>query len=120
MKDRIEIKKVAKIEPKKNKNGEVKYVEVEYIKFYLHCDMGVLWMFDKPFSIGVYEYFRDNVSVTELHTYRYTCNKKLNKIVDRLPAHIKYVKQLAIEEREHAKEREVGRYDSNEDYEMAA
>lgn len=108
MKDRIEISK--EYDAKGN----------EIIKFSLHCDLGVLWMFNKPFSIGVYEYFRDNVSVTELRSYKYTCNKKLNKIVDCLPAHIKYVKQLATEERDYAKEREVSRYEKDNDYEIAA
>ena len=108
MKDRIEISKV--FEAKGN----------EVIKFYLHCDLGVLWMFNKPFSIGVYEYFHDNVSVTELRSYKYTCNKKLNKIVDRLPAYIKYVKQMAIEEREYDTIRTKLNPEKEGGYEMAA
>ena len=66
------------------------------------------------------DFFRDNVSVTELRSYKYTCNRKLNKIVDRLPTHIKYVKQLAIEERVYVEEGLFDRYEGPDDYEIAA
>lgn len=108
MKDRIEISKV--FDEKGN----------EIIKFCLHCDLGVLWMFNKPFSISVYNFFCDNRSVSELHSYRYTNNKKLNKIVDRLPAHIKYVKQLAVEEKQYDVEKDRTVIDRGHDYEIAA
>ena len=108
MKDRIEIRKV--FDEKGN----------EIIRFYLHCDLGVLWMFDKPFTIGIYKYFRGNRSVCELRSYRYSCNKKLNKLVERLPAYIRYVKQLAIEEMKYETAKVRNGPERDPDYDMAA
>lgn len=88
MKDRIEIR----IEL--NKQGK------EILKFYVHCDLGYLWLFNKPKTKGVYDYFANGKSVSELYKHKYRNNEALNKIVDRLPAHVKYAKQLAMEENE--------------------
>lgn len=88
MKDRIEIRSEL------NKQGK------EILKFYVHCDLGYLWLFNKPKTKGVYDYFANGKSVSELYKHKYRNNETLNKIVDRLPAHVKYAKQLAMEENE--------------------
>ena len=90
MKDRIEIKEVTDD------------MDNRIIKFYLHCDLGTLWLFNREYSPGVYDYFRNSVSIAELRAYKYSRNKTLNKIVDRLPVYIRYVKQLAIEEQQYS------------------
>ncbi len=87
MKDRIEVVMDY------NKQGK------EILKFYVHCDLGLLWLFDKPKTRGVYQYFAAGRSVNELFEYKYKKNATLNKIITRLPVHIKYAKQIAIEER---------------------
>lgn len=87
MKDRIEI--VSEL-----KQGK------EILRFYVHCDFGYLWLFNKPKTKGVYDYFANGRSVSELYKHKYKSNETLNKIVDRLPAHVKYAKQLAMEENE--------------------
>lgn len=89
MKDRIEI--VSEL----NKHGK------EILKFYVHCDLGYLWLFNKPKTKGVYDYFANGKSVSELYKHKYRNNETLNKIVDRLPAHVKYAKQMAMEENEY-------------------
>ena len=86
MKDRIEIVKGF------DKHG------AEILKFYVHCDQGRLWLFDKTKTKGVYEYFSGGRSVNELYAYKYKKNNTLNKIVDRLPGYVKYAKQMAAEE----------------------
>lgn len=104
MKDKIEMVK------KINNKGE------EVISLFLHCEeFGVLWLRDVDFSKGVNEYFSKGRSVSELHNYKYTCNKKLNKIIDRMPAYIKYAKEEALADREYyaAKDiRESEEYDT--------
>lgn len=87
MKDRIEIVNAY------DKDGK------EILKFYVHCDLGMLWLFNKPKTKGVLEYFERGRSVNELFEYKYKKNETLNKIITRLPVHIKYAKQIAIEER---------------------
>ncbi len=87
MKDRIEIVNSY------DKEGK------EILKFYVHCDLGMLWLFNKPKTKGVFDYFEKGRSVNELHEYKYRKNESLNKIINRLPVHIKYAKQMAIEDR---------------------
>lgn len=87
MKDRVEIITST------DKEGK------EILKFYVHCDMGYLWLFDKTKTKGVYEYFANGRSVNELFKHKYRSNKALNNVVDRLPAYIKFAKQIAYEER---------------------
>lgn len=87
MKDRIEIV------TGHNKQGR------EILKFYVHCNEGTLWLFDKPKTKGIYRYFSNGKSVNELHEHKYKGNKALNKIIDRLPVYIKYAKEIALEDR---------------------
>ncbi len=86
MKDRIEIVNSY------DKDGK------EILKFYVHCDLGMLWLFNKPKTKGVFDYFEKGRSVNELYEYKYKKNESLNKIISRLPVHIKYAKQIAIED----------------------
>lgn len=58
-----------------------------------------------------------------MHSYKYICNEKLNKIIDRMPSYIKYAKQLALEDRlyEAVKEQMKCKNKVNcEDLELAA
>lgn len=87
MKDRIEIVNSY------DKDGK------EILKFYVHCDLGMLWLFNKPKTKGVFDYFEKGRSVNELYKYKYKKNESLNKIISRLPVYIKYAKQIAIEDR---------------------
>ncbi len=94
MKDKIELKKAYD-----NKGNEV-------LHFYVHCDLGTLYLHTWTFSKGVYMYFKDGRSVDELFSYRYTCNKRLNKVVDRLPGYIRFAKRCERDEREWLAARE--------------
>ena len=86
MKDRIEIRKAY------GKNGE------EILRFYVHCDMGLLWLIDRPKTNSVYRYFAGGRSLNELRSYKYTGDVPLEKLIDRLPSYVKYAKAMALEE----------------------
>ena len=84
IRDRIEIEQI------QNSKGD------ELIRFNLHTkDLGVIWIRDVPFSKGIKDYFCRPRNINELTKYRHGPNKALNKIVDRMPAYIKYAREEA-------------------------
>ncbi len=88
MKDRIEMVQ------KFNDEGK------EIISLFLHSgEYGMLFLKDVAFSKTVKEYFVSGRSVSELYCYKYTCNKKLNRIVDRLPADVEQAKKKKNKDR---------------------
>lgn len=96
MKDRIEVCKVLK--RVRSKDGKRDKLET-YLKFYVHCDLGTLYLNEWKSSMGVYDYFKNGRSASELFDHRYGKNRKLNHIVERLPAYIKQAKANAAQER---------------------
>lgn len=108
MKDRIEISL------EKNKNG------MNVIMFYVHCDLGRLYLHSWDFSSGVYDYFKNGISSAQLYSHKYKGNKTLNKIVDRIPSYVKYAKQYALEERAYIMKMNTAEFNSSFENEKAA
>ena len=90
------------------------------LNFYVHSDLGRLYLHTWDFSLGVYKYFRNGKSASELFKHRYDRNKALNKIVDRLPAYIKDAKRCAVEEQAYFAARDAAQPQDRDADERAA
>lgn len=69
----------------------------EHIEFYLKNEKGEFWLFTQPFSKGVYEWFKDGRSESEILSFdKWEKNKRLNNTIKRIPKEIKYVTNYII------------------------
>lgn len=64
MKNRIIVKKTVKSVAEKDY-----IVEKEFLDFYLKNNSGEAWLFQQPFSKGVYEWFRGGRSENEIRQF---------------------------------------------------
>ena len=88
------IKEKIEMKQKLNNKGE------EVISLFLHSEeFGILWLREVKFKKSIKEFFLPGKSVNELYTYKSSCDKTLNKLIDRLPAYIKYAKNDARNDR---------------------
>lgn len=70
---------------------------VRELNFYLKNSKGTFWLFTQPFSKGVYEWFRDGRSESEIISFSdWKRNKRLNNTIDRIPREIRYVSKYII------------------------
>lgn len=71
--------------------------ENEKLNFYLVSEKGRFYLFTQPFSKGVYNFFRDGKSESQLRAYsRWNNNKRLDKTVEKIPMYVHYVlKEIA-------------------------
>ncbi len=70
---------------------------VRELNFYLKNSKGTFWLFTQPFSKGVYEWFRDGRSESEIISFSdWKRNKRLNNTIDRIPREIRYVNKYII------------------------
>ena len=69
----------------------------EHLEFYLKNENGEFWLFTQPFSKGVYEWFKDGRSESEILNFdKWEKNKRLNNTIQRIPREIKYVTKYII------------------------
>lgn len=60
--------------------------------FYLRTEKGVQFLFTQKFTRGVYRFFRNGISETQLRDYRrWDRNPRLDKTIEKLPLYITYV-----------------------------
>ncbi len=64
------------------------------IDFYYVMKNQTLYLFSQNYTDGVYDWFKNGRSENELRQFKsWRFNKALNKVVDKIPAYIKYVKK---------------------------
>lgn len=81
------------------KNRVIITTDSKEIKFYLKNKFGTFWLFSQPFSKGVYEWFKNGRSESEILGFsKWTRNKRLNITINRIPREIRYVQKYIIEE----------------------
>ena len=81
------------------KNRVIIKKENNNINFYLKNDKGEFWLFEQVCTKGVYEYFKNGRSEKEIISFdKWSCNKRLNHTVSRIPREIKYVTKYVIDE----------------------
>ena len=67
--------------------------------FMLTAEYGELYLHSWEYTPGVYDFFRSGRMESELYRYRkWKRNPRLDNIVSRLPAYIKYAVQTAAED----------------------
>ena len=67
--------------------------------FLLTAEYGRLYLCSRAYTPGVYDYFRHGRLESELYAFRkWNRNPRLDKIISRLPAYIKYAVQTAAED----------------------
>lgn len=67
--------------------------------FLLTAKFGELYLYSWEYTPGVYDHFRRGRMESELYSYRkWDRNPRLDKIISRLPAYIKYALQMAAED----------------------
>lgn len=72
-----------------------------YIHFYLHCDAGQAYLFSEKYHKGVYDYFRNGRSETELRKYHsYNSNPRRDHTIAKCL--MKSYRRSALEELEVA------------------
>lgn len=63
-----------------------------HLYFYLRSDQGEQLLFMQKFTRGVYRYFRNGISESQLRAYHYwNRNPRLDKTIEKLPIYITYV-----------------------------
>ena len=68
-----------------------------YLYFYLRSEQGEQFLFTQKFTRGVYRYFRNGISESQLRAYRcWDRNPRLDKTIERLPAYITYVMRECV------------------------
>lgn len=94
MKNRVIVKKTVK---EVSEKGCV--TEKEFIDFYLKNNFGETWLFQQPFSKGVYDWFKDGRAEREILNFaKWERNKRLNDTIQRIPREIKYVSKYIIDD----------------------
>lgn len=79
------------------KNRVIITKENEEIIFYLKNKEGTFWLFSQPFSKGVYEWFKDGRSESEILSFaKWNRNKRLSYTINRIPREIRYVQKYII------------------------
>lgn len=61
------------------------------LHFYLHGDMGCIYLFTQHYTKGVYEFFRGGRAETELFKFKHwDSNSRLSKTIEKIPLYINY------------------------------
>lgn len=72
----------------------------QVIDFYLRSADGKSYLLSKPFSMGVWRYFKNGRAVSEIMAFRaWNKNPRLDKTIVRLPSMIRYVKREQKQQR---------------------
>lgn len=94
MKNRIIVKKIIK-EVKENEC----LVKKEFLDFYLKNSSGESWLFQQPFSKGVYDWFKCGRSENEVRQFaKWNRNKRLENTIMLISREVKYVKKYVLED----------------------
>ncbi len=81
------------------KNKVIITKDHQEIKFYLKNQSGTFWMFNQPFTKGVYEWFKDGRAENEIRSFsKWNKNKRLSDTVNRIPREIRYIQKYVMEE----------------------
>ena len=76
----------------KNKIIATKEPKTDSINFYLQNGQGRFYLYQTKFSQGVYSFFRNGRSESELRNYNSYCrNPKLDHTVETLPKYVDYI-----------------------------
>ena len=67
------------------------------INFFLNARAGKFFLFSQNFSKGVYSFFQNGKSETEIKSFRkWNRNPRLDKTIEKIPLYTKYVRKEII------------------------
>lgn len=67
------------------------------IHFFLNAKAGKFFLFSQNFSKGVYSFFQNGKSETEVKTFKqWNRNPRLDKTIEKIPLYTKYVRKEII------------------------
>ncbi|MBQ6906604.1 MAG: hypothetical protein IJN75_06250 [Clostridia bacterium] len=92
MKNKIIVTKTFKVTESNNR-----IIKKEFLEFYLKNSNGMFWLFNQPFSKGVYFWFKDGRSENEVLNFRnWKYNERLNNTITHIKREINYVKKYVM------------------------
>ena len=67
------------------------------LNFFLHVNTGRFFLFSQSFSKGVYSFFKNGKSETEIRAFnKWNRNPRLDKTIEKIPIYTKYVRKEYI------------------------